>query len=82
MNWYDENGTSNHLQEWIQIYRRNPNTRLKELEDRHDMMLMLNPISASMQKMRLQLEMPITDGEFLLSRQWDFSECQSYAENT
>lgn len=47
---------------------------------RHDWMLTLNPLSAGMQKTRLQLELPASDRQkkFPLRHYWSMSECVSY----
>ncbi|KAG4432134.1 hypothetical protein IFR05_012389 [Cadophora sp. M221] len=84
MNWYNEDGTSDYAKEWEQMYRRNPrNTPLKVLENRHDWLLTLNPLSAGMQKMRLQLQTPkcCQEDVFPLSNRWSFSECLEYTES-
>ncbi|KAK0111615.1 hypothetical protein ONS95_001961 [Cadophora gregata] len=88
MCWYNENGRSDYVKEWERI-RLEPDGPISmfpqstdNLEARYRWMLTLNPLSAPMQKMRLQLGLPSTSRltDFPLAKRFSKSECDSYFE--
>ncbi|KAL2065262.1 hypothetical protein VTL71DRAFT_2931 [Oculimacula yallundae] len=84
-NWYAEDGTSEYVEEWERMGREPHGHAADELYTfdigpRHDYMLTLNPLSASMQKIRLQLDVPIPlrQADFPLAIAWDMDACLAF----
>ncbi|KAL5331954.1 hypothetical protein ACEPPN_001495 [Leptodophora sp. 'Broadleaf-Isolate-01'] len=86
MFWYNDDGISEYVKKWERISRE-PHAQDSfypyDVGARHDWLLTLNPLSAGMQKMRLQLETSPSHrrSEFPLGHSWSLHDCKSYFDN-
>ncbi|CZT11038.1 hypothetical protein WAI453_007451 [Rhynchosporium graminicola] len=86
MYWYNEDGTSEYVSEWERMnreqYAKVDPDYAADIDDRHDWLLTLNPMSKAMQTMRLQLQVPpcYRQSSFSLSACFDMNKCARYFE--
>ncbi|PVH77758.1 hypothetical protein DL98DRAFT_591006 [Cadophora sp. DSE1049] len=86
MFWYGEDGSPDYVREWGRIcqepYAEDPSytESFINLRLRHDWLLTLNPLSAPMQEMRLQLGLLSKHrrSDFPLKKSWSNPDCRSY----
>jgi hypothetical protein len=84
--WYSNDGSSAYMAEWKRILSHPRTYTLTgstlALEQRHASLLNFNPLSANMQKMRLQLGLPShlrkPPRRFLLGVRWSLRDCMYY----
>ncbi|KUJ15144.1 uncharacterized protein LY89DRAFT_783350 [Mollisia scopiformis] len=87
MSWYDDNGESEYVREFQRMLSDQRLVYTLDIEQRHAYLLTFNPLSANMQRMRLQLDLASRFRKvgFPLERRWDmqkYIEYRRYVEKT
>lgn len=80
MSWYTKDGESKYINDWEYLHVSDIDNHSYAIEQRHEFLLAFNPLSANMQKMRLQLGLlPVwRRNDFPPRNRWSMPDCMHY----